>query len=101
MVFVVERQTTKLLPMKQYRIVTITVLFGVHTHTVPQPRKFFYELAKNSPLTKILPPQKYPLYGMLAPSCDLVCVLIVMLGLHAETLSFLPKAKNGQVRISG
>ena len=33
--------------------------------SIPQPRKYFHELAKNSLLTKILPPEKYPLYGIL------------------------------------
>ena len=58
MVFVVEKRTTKFLPTKQYRIVP-----GVWFR-VPRPRNVFHELAKNSLLTKILPPEIYPLYGI-------------------------------------
>ena len=57
MVFVVERRTTKLFIHK-----TVPHSIGVW-FSVPRPRKFFHELAKNSLLTKILPPEKYPLYG--------------------------------------
>ena len=32
--------------------------------SIPRPQKYFHELAKNSLLTKILPPQKCPLYGI-------------------------------------
>ena len=51
MVFVVEKQTMKFLPTKQCHIVP-----GVWFR-VPRPRKFFHKLAKNSLLTKILPPK--------------------------------------------
>ena len=56
-VFVIERRTTKFSPMKQYCIVPGC---GLVYH---KNEKFFPELAKNSLLTKILPPKKYPLYG--------------------------------------
>ena len=32
--------------------------------SIPRPRKFFHELAKNSLLTKILAPEKYLLYSI-------------------------------------
>ena len=32
--------------------------------SILRPQKFFHKLAKNSLLTKILPPRKYPLYGI-------------------------------------
>ena len=35
--------------------------------SIRRPRTYFHELAKNSLLTKILPPEKYPLYGI--PMC--------------------------------
>ena len=60
-VFVAERRTTKFLPTKRYCIV-----WGVW-FSILRPRKFFHELANNSLLTKILPPEKYPLYGI--PTC--------------------------------
>ena len=76
MVFVVERQTTK---------------FFIH-ETVPhstrvwfsilRPRKFFHKLPQNSLLTKILPPEKYPLYGIepdyiCTCTCMYVCTYII------------------------
>ena len=54
MVFVVERRTTKFLPTKQYRIVLgCGLLYRNH--------KIHSQM-----LTKILPLEKYPLYGILA-----------------------------------
>ena len=54
-VFVVERQTMKFLPTKQYCTVR-----RLHTYCTATTKIF----PKNSLLTKILPPDKYPLYGM-------------------------------------
>ena len=59
MVFVDERQTTNFLPTK-----TVPHSTGVW-FSIPRPRKIFHELAQNSPLMKMLPPEKYPLYGSL------------------------------------
>ena len=53
-VFVIERRTTD--------HETVPHSTGV-CFSIRRPRKVFHELAQNSLLAKILPPEKYPLYG--------------------------------------
>ena len=65
----VERQTMKFLPTKLYHIV-----WRSHTYCTTTT-KIFHELAKNSLLTKILSPEKYPLYGISQCVCWLSSVL--------------------------
>jgi len=54
-VFVVERRTRNFYPRNSTGV----------WFSIPRLRKFYYELAKTSLLTKILPHEKYPLYGMI------------------------------------
>ena len=69
-IFMVERRTTKFLPTKQYRIV-LGVWFSIQ-----RPRECFRELATNSLLMKILPPEK-SCYMVSHPKTLYICTLYV------------------------
>ena len=59
MVFVVGRRTTKYLPTKTPHACT------QNRRQTAQPRNFSHEIAKIMTFTKILPLEKYPLYGII------------------------------------
>ena len=61
-VFVVEKQTTKYLPTKQLPWMQRATPISVHVTT-----KNFNKPSKFSTSTKIIPPEKYPLYGICVP----------------------------------
>ena len=71
MFFVVERRTTKYLPTKnreskrESRAYSVRMpKMGVVLMQTAQPQNFFHEIAKITTFTKILPLEKYPLYGI-------------------------------------
>ena len=58
MVFVVERRTMKFLPTKQFRVIPGCGLVCCDHKNIST------NWPKNLLLTKVLPPEKYPLYGI-------------------------------------